>query len=359
MEQKKIDEESGENLIIVYFYDCWASLENKMETVQANQVQKGDLINTILSMDEEILADCSCIELSAKYADDVVEDPSTDSLSLAAIIDFAVRNGELVIPLDFENSIRENGILKDGRYFSQEEFDQGRYVCIAPMEDVEDVNLSGEYVSWREKYSPTNRGTYIIDGKEYECIGHFLSFASIPIVPVTALDDHTFIMEMAFEFEHAISRSTYEAVSEALTSRYGENARVRELEIRQANFQRFNDTILIMMSIVMALSIIILSLLYSYVVCRREDCLRVYRLCGMTNDQVVSVVLNEAMIIILTALFAGGVIYHFLILPWMGQYFEYLKNSAYLSVYITIGILFIAISYFVLKTVIKIKLCSA
>ncbi len=353
MEQKQLDGENGERNLVVLFYRFRRPLDQKLEFVKSKAVTKGDLVDLLMNIDESIWDDCINIELSCKYEDDVVEQPDTDFLTLSAVIDFLIKDGKMIVPPVMEKRLKGKGMLKEGRYFTQEEYDKKSLVCIAHPENIGSVNLRGEYSAWWDKYIlSTDRGTYIVDGKEFECIG-FFSQLYIPLIPATVMRDDVFVMEMLIEFDHVITRHVYETVSNELKARYGDLAIIEDIEPKQADFHRFNSTITKMMLLVMGLSLIIISVLYSYMISRRESCFRVYRMCGMSNEQVRDIILDEATVISVFAVVLGILLYHLILLPGLEKSFEYLRNSAGISIYAMIGILFISISRFYLCVVIR------
>ena len=356
MQQKELDGDSGERNLVVSFYRFRQPIDQKLEFVKSKKIRKGDLIDLLMNIDERIWDDCINIELSCKYEDDVVEQPDTDFLTLSAVIDFMIKDGKIIVSPVMEKRLKEKGLLKEGRYFTQEEYDQKSKVCIAHPENIGSVNLKGEYSAWWDKYIlPTDRGTYIEDGKEFECIG-YITGLYIPLIPATVMSDDVFVMELLIEFDHVITRHEYETITNELKSRYGDLAMIRDIEIKQAEFHRFNKTITVMMLLVMGISMIIISVVYSYVISRRESCFRVYRMCGMSNKQVCNIILDEALVIIVSAVVAGIALYHLILLPCLEKSFEYLRNSAVISVYALIGGLFIFVSRLYLNALIRYRI---
>ena len=355
MEQKKLDGETDDKFIIVRFYDAWQPLADKQKTVDECPVKKGELIDLLLSMDQSVFNDCSVIELSCKYAEDVVEDPNADLLSLSALIDFMIKDGKIIVPPDFESKLKKNNTLKDGRYFTQEEFDQRKRVCIATDDRVGDATLIAAGSAWWDKYTFSNNGIYIIDGNEFECIGHNVSFSSVPLIPATVMRDDVFVMNIVLEYDHAITRHSYETISGELRSRYGDTARIRDLELKQADFNRFNHSIMCIIVIIMILATIILFILYNHMISRRESCLQIYRICGMTAKDIATVLYYEIALINLLSYISGVMIYHFLILLCLKKEFEYLSCSANIYIYTIVGAIFVSVSSLFLKTFLKYK----
>lgn len=344
IEQEAIDKESGDRFFIASFYDPWQTPEEKNRVVRDKTVKKKDIMDLLMEMNEEVFRNCLYIEMACKYEDDIVEDPDTDSLALAAVIDFMIENGKIIVPHNMEKRIIGNGMLVDGRYFTQDDFDQKRLLCIAWPQNTGNGNLRGDYSPWWDKYMPTDKGVYIVDGMEFECIGHSALYTCVPRIPATVMRDDVFVMELILEFDPVVTRRAYETIYSSLKSKYGDMVNVKELELKQTDFSRFNNTIISILITVMILSMIIITILYSQMIIRREDCFRVYRICGMTNDQICSIILGEMRLLIIGALILAIIAYHFLILPCLEKSFEYLRYSARINIYLIIPFFFITLS---------------
>ena len=357
MEQVRLDAESNEKIMNILFYNGRDKLPDKIRRVKDKTVQKGDLMEMLLDMDEKVFKNCIDIEMACKFDDDVVEDAGVDTLSLAMVIDFMIEDGKIIVPPNFEKKIIGNGMLVDGRYFTQEEFDNKRLLCIAyPEKENQYTSLDKEmYSVWKKKYMSPDNGTYIIDGLEFECIGHAALFTKIPRIPATVLRDDVFVMELILEYKNVVPRHAYDTISTALKERYGELAEVRELKLRRTDFERYDKVIMIMVATVCGLSLIVISVLYTQLIMRRKDCFRVYRLCGMEYRSIVSILLDEITLIVLCALIMGILIYHLILLPCLANSFEYLPYSVNISLYTVTGLSYIFISRFVLRIVIMYK----
>ncbi len=345
VEQKKMDGESGEKEFYVYFYDPTWSLEKKQITVKENKVKKGELVEWVLGLDERILEDVE-ITLECKLEDDVVADLAIDNSSLSLATEFIVRNG-CVLPPDNEESLKSKNLLIEGRYFTDNDYINSELVCLPPA--FSSGNFKGEYEYLKDRYSSKADGSYMIDGKKYMPIGVLESFTAIPDVPVTTIRDDVFVKNITFVFGHVVTRYEYETIADGLIDRYGEQAMVSSLDIQTADSKSFDSMIYMMIAAVSIIASIIVVFLYDYMISRRIESIRVFGLCGMTGRQISSILVSGAMMLSGTACIAGGFLYHYLIMPLLRRKFEYIGNSAALSVYLVIDMLFLLVCYIFTK----------
>ena len=344
-EQKKLDGESGEKEFYVYFYDPSWPLEDKQRIVKENKVKKGELIEWVLGLDEKILEDVE-ITLECKLEDDVVADLAIDNSSLSLATEFIVRKGR-ILPPDNEESLKSKNFLTEGRYFTDDDYLNEELVCLPPA--FPSGNFRGEYEYLEDRYTQKPDGSYLIDGKKYMPVGVLESFTAIPDVPVTTIRDDVFVKNITFVFGHVVTRYEYETIANELIERYGEQAMVSELDIKTADSKSFDSMIYMMIAAVSVIASILVAFLYDYMITRCIECIRVFGLCGMTGRQISGILVNEAVILSGTACVAGGLLYHFLIMPLLRTKFEYIGKSAVLSVYLVIDMLFLTVCYIFTK----------
>lgn len=350
MQQKKIDSEFGENCFYVYFYDPGWPLERKLEIVRENKVKKGDLVEWLLGLDEKILADVE-VTLECKFEEDVVDDAAIDNSCLSFATEFIIRNG-MILPPRIEETLKSKNFLIKGRYFVDDDYLNGEYVCISPA--YESANFEEEYEYLKDRYVPDENGDYTIDGKKYTSIGVLDSFSAIPDVPVTTIRDDIFVKNITFVFEHPVTRYEYEKIAGDLYARYGEQAMVSPMDIKTVDGKRFDITIFMMLVVVSVFSMIIVSFLFEYMIVGRKECIRTFKLCGMDRKYISYIYICKGMFMAAIACVISAVLYHYTILPVLEKKFEYLRNAAGISVYMMMGSIFMVISYLFFKlTVIR------
>lgn len=345
MEQKKIDGESGENEFYVYFCDPLWPIEKKLEVVKENAVKKGELIELLMGLDERIL-DGMEVTLECKLISDVVDDAAIDNSTLSLATEFIIKDGK-ILPPRIEEILKKKNFLTEGRYFNDKDYIEGRHVCLPPV--MESGNLRGEYEYLKDRYAMREDGSYIIDGKKYTPIGKLESFSTIPDIPVTTIRDDVFVKNISFLFDHIVTRYEYETISNDLRRRYGEQALVSTVEIKTADSKAFDRMVYLVFTALSMITAVITSFLYKYISDRRVNCIRVYGLCGMTLKDISFILGGKAMTMSLFSSIIGVLLYHNLLLPILMKSFEYLCDSAVMGVYITIIIIFMAVSYVFIK----------
>ena len=345
-EQKKADSKFGEKCFYVYFYDPSWPLDKKKQLVMSNIVKKGDLLEWLLNLDTKILNDLE-VTLECKLNDDVVEDVAIDNSSLSLATEFIIKDG-LILPPRIEETLRSKNFLVEGRYFTDDDYLNRNAVCLPPA--VYSGNFTGEYEYLRERYTAKADGSYIIDGVKYIPVGVLESFSAIPDVPVTTIRDDVFIKNITFDFDHPVTRYEYETISNDLKQQYGELAMLSPLEIKTYDSKSFDLMIIMMFITASVVTSIIISILYDYMITRRTECFRAFRLCGMTRQQISAILVSKAVILLSVVFITGELLYHYVLLPVLEKEFEYLRNSSVISVYIFIYALFMTVSYIFIKT---------
>lgn len=328
IEQKKIDAEYGERYFWIDFYDYESDYEEKKEIVDNEEVTKRELTNLLCSLDESIVGDIEDIAYEVKFKEDVFGESLIDKV-LTAEIQYKIYKGKPILS-DAGKIIKKNGMLTDGRYFTMEEFEKKELLCLAPNFSLDyqtDISANQEAFKIAEKYRETKEGTFFVDGKEYQVIGHTRWFSPIPTVLFSTVDDNVFVTQCIFSFSHPITRASYEGISEAIRLKYGELAKISPLEIRSADAESFNKLLIAICVFGAMLSGIITSLLFQYIMAREKNTYVIYRLFGMSKTQIGIISLSTYFIYSFGALGCSALLYHFMVIPIMKSFFEYLPLS--------------------------------
>lgn len=346
IEQKKMDQEYGEKYFWVDFYDQAKPFSERKALVESGAVCKGELLQLLCEMDKKVLKKCNCITIDVKFPEDVLEDSAVDDI-LSTEAEFAVQNNAIQIA-EIEKNLSENGALLEGRYFTAEEFGEAKNVCLEPESDL-DHNLSlvesEEGYQAAQKYKKSKSGTYWIHGKEYQSIGRTIWFSIIPIVPVTTLDDETFVTRIIFEYENYVSRESYEEIIKTLQTKYGKIMQSSPVDIREVNTEKFNNTLMTVCILIAVLSGTVTTFIFQFIWTREKHVFETYRLCGMKKERISVIVSGIFIIFSASAYLAGAALYQLIIMPYMKSYFEYLSLSCNIRNYLVLGIVYLAFSF--------------
>lgn len=365
IEQKRLDDEYGENYFTIAFYSQEWSIEKKKEMVSNAVVNKKDLLDLLCNMDEKIIKPDVSISFEAKYLEDVYEDQPIDNSGLCSGTNFSIINHKPVISCKAEQW-RNSPNLKMGRYFEPKEYEEGEQVCIGNYWIYDGIPNNPEHFDeyyhelkpWAVSYMPTPNGTCMIHGKEYKVIGNYETFTEIPEIPVTAMADEAYITRVSFYFNQPVTSRIYNRISSAIKERYGSLAEIMPLNLREVNAERFYNTLLYLCLIMVVLSSVVTSFLYQYILLRRERTFKIFRFLGMTLKQISATCFLECSIITVGMYISAVALFQRILLPVLEKTFEYLPLSYSIRTYSVLGIIYTGISLFILSIMIDSKLLS-
>lgn len=347
IKQEKEDAKSRDRSLMIEFQDESREI-----------VTKGGVMELLLSLDSSIVDNCY-ISMEGRFQEEKTDNPAIDNSQLAIPMDFCIKNGKATVA-PIEEEMRESNTLIDGAYFTAEQIENAEYVCIAAREY--DENSDEEEAMWAEKYSAKEDNTYEVGGNTYTCIGHYDSFSSIPLVPVTTISDDVYIQRVLFVFSKPITRNQYKQIAEIFQNRYGELVKVQELKLKAANIESFYSFLLVLTFVIAILSGVVLACLYKYIMLHRQRRLTIFRLCGLSRKKAVGMFFSECLCLAVFLYVVSTFVYAKVLLPQLGKLFEYMESFYNLSLYCKIGavylitilgMLFVLIQRFVRKEIVS------
>ena len=342
LEQKKLDGEYGEKVYWVNFYDRYQwTYEKKRETALNSKVRKGVLMEMLFSL-ESVINNCDYIGFDVVYPEDVDVEERLDMFGNTS---FCIEDGQVVMSPEMKGMT-----MKIGRYFTEEEYRNGELVCTGDWWIEDGIPNNPDRIEahykldnpWLEPYMPSVDGTYQIGGKTYVCIGNKEQGINVhPEVPVTTISDDVFVKGMSMIFTSPITRKQYEIISQALTDRFGSEAMIHPLDIREANSEKFYNTLIILCVFMTVLSAIVTLFLYQYILLKRQHSFTVFRMFGMTQKEIQRICFGECMFLTVVCFFIGLTTYQFLLMPFLSRYFEYIVLSYNIRTYTLLSMIYI------------------
>lgn len=311
-------------------------------------VTKGSMLELLLNMDSDVFENCR-IRIEGRFLEDKTDLAPLDNTMLVLLLTFCIEDGELKVVPNYEEQLRENNYLVEGHYFTEEQFDNAEFVCLAPRPDVVYGEEGSEERKWAEKYAPNPDGTYTIGGKDYVCIGYTEQFAIIPEVPITTVSDDIYVKDIAFDYgDNIVTKKSYTAICDKMRQAYGDMAHIPELGIPDIDSLRFYNSLILICVLLVVMSGTILSMLFQYVFLQRRRQLLIYRICGMTQRKAKLLYFVECLVITMVVYVCGVCLFEYGLLPYLNSYFEYMADSYVLSSYIKLGAIYIGISSVIL-----------
>lgn len=353
VEQKKMDDEFGIYSFSAYFYNRQWPVEKKKETALNSKVRKGNLLDLLFQL-EDTIDDSTYIEFELMYPEALDMEERMDMFGGSV---FNIENGHVTI-----SPVMINRSMQIGRYFTKEDIEEGRMFCIGDYwidEGVPNNPLTmerhfKEENPWLKPYMPTNDGKYHVGGKEYECIGNTAKGVNVyPEVPITTVSDDVFVKRLIIQFERPMTRKQYEIISDTLIKAYGEEAMIDPVDIHETDAERFYNTLLLLCIFVSVLSAVVVSFFYEYIQRKRKRTLMVYRICGMTLSQMRIICFGECLFLLLFCFITGCITFHFVLLPFLDRYYEYIRLSYSIRTYIVIGVVYVLTFSLVIQYLIR------
>ncbi|MCC8191924.1 MAG: hypothetical protein LIO41_02635 [Ruminococcus sp.] len=239
-----------------------------------------------------------------------------------------------------------------GRYFTDEEIQNGDAVCLANIDYIKNYTAQTEGLSVREE----NGEAYInILGKEYKVIGQGTSglkyYVSIPFI--NAPDDLYLDYGMTVKFTEPLTTDEYNKYV-SIMNKYLGDMLVNDLDVAVVNVdkQTFYNTNIWLSVIIAFAAAINLAVLYRYVLTTRRKTLAIFRLTGATKNKIRRIYITETLGISVVIFAICAVIFNFVVLPWLTKYYPYCAEVYNLKIYGIMFLIYAAISYIVLNTMI-------
>lgn len=309
------------------------------------EVSKDRLLQTLLRLDNSIYKDCIVL-FEIRFPEDKSEDPVVDSAVLAELAFFCIEDGRITLaPL--EQRWKETGYLIEGSYFTQEQFDNGELVCLTYDENV--IWGSGteddEQYRWSIHYRQTHNGKYIVHGKEYTSIGIIDGAVVVPMVPITTLDNDCYVIRVGFNYAPGIvTRDQFNAIAAAVQEEFGSLAQIPDLSFTELDNRKFYRLMAVFTVILSVLSGVVVALLYEYIIMKRKKKLMIFRLCGLSRAKAAAVYFTECAVIMVTAYAVSTVLYHNILLPFLGRSFVYMPRFYHPGSYLALGGAYLTVS---------------
>lgn len=264
---------------------------------------------------------------------------------------FTIRDNHLYPCEIFYSNLQEYGNWDIGEYFSVQNEVNGDLVAIAKKVDksAPDYCTTTLITTRTEK----NRRWIEIQGKEYEVIGYH-KFGEAPYVPFESLDDNTeFENLMIVHFEKTITWSQYNEVREMFEQSFGNAVTVSDLDISESENYYLYNTIIVISILIALLAAINFAVLYNYILFKRTKKLAVFRICGCTKTKAFTMFISECMMLMIPLFVVTTIIYDRLVLPKLGEHFEYIESAYSMKLYLLIFMIYIVTSVIVLSFMIS------
>ncbi len=253
--------------------------------------------------------------------------------------DFLISDGKMVNSGDYGFDSLYNFLFGDhtmnifqyGRYFTDQEYAEGKQVCI--MYGFQ-KNLRGDYL----KENLLDDGKVLIGDREYRIIG-LQDGIGTGYLPITSVDEDSVLLdEIELRFQDNISLREIGLINDTAKQYFGDRAvSSYELEEKEDNSYLYN-TILLLVFVVSLVAAFNFCALYHYIVTTRRRTLKIFRVCGLSHRKSIWLYLGECSILSVGTYLITLFLFHFLLMPFlagkMNVFDFHYKSEVYMSLFL-------------------------
>lgn len=232
-----------------------------------------------------------------------------------------------------------------GRYFTDYEYEDGEKVALVFDYLAATDNNNRDYI---EKMLVDEN--HILFGDEiYEIIGYQSISVDAPIIPITAVSDDTPIVDsFGICFYSEMTVTDYQKIEQAVSQCFGEKMSMEEIELPDIDTIKMYNTVIVVAVVIAVLSVINISILYSYILSKRARRMEIFRICGMSYMKAVGIYFLECILISLCPFGVMSYIYEKCVLPKLAAGYGWLFTSYGFKIYCILFGIYALISVVVL-----------
>ena len=230
------------------------------------------------------------------------------------------------------STIRSNYISNnfiEGRWFHDDEWNQGKKVCLVGLGNsiqrvlpFLDANGRVVYTIQHDGIVETNTFTDEF-GDTYEVIG--ISQIGSSIFPIYSVNRDYRIDILYIEFLHPITAEQYKELSHLLEKHLGKYVHMPEIEFSESKNIYLYKTILLICILISVAAGINFAILFNFILIRRKRMLGILRLVGCTSFKSIRILLLECIAIIVLIYTLGTVLYDKLFMERLSHIYPYIE----------------------------------
>lgn len=264
----------------------------------------------------------------------VVQTNDEDISDLLPFIEFRLEFNENLNDYSLYEEYLNNFYMIKGRFFTYEEYASDKNLIVLPIEGKEE--LLGETIDFL--------------GKKYTVIGFSGDTGSQ--VPFKTVGGDNTIKYISILDDNVIMIQDYYKLREAFVSVMGDQVLfppVNAVDFSEIKF--FNSIIYISVALAVV-SAINLAILFRYVLNSRRKQLAIFLINGCTRNKLRRMYIIEILIISVTVFLVFSCVYHFVILPKLSFFFDYIAEMYNIRTYISMFVIYLISIYIFLNVVI-------
>lgn len=260
--------------------------------------------------------------------------------------DFLISDGKIVNSGDYGFDSLYNFSFADqtqntfeyGRYFTDQEYAEGKQVCI--MYGFQ-KNLRGDYL----EENLLGDGKVLIGGQEYQIIG-LQSGIGTGYIPITSVDgDSVLLDEIALRFRDNISLREINLLNDVAQKCFG-NRVISNYELEETEEDSYlYNTILLLVLVVSLVAAFNFCALYHYIVTTRRRTLKIFRVCGLSHRKSIWLYLGECSVLSAGTYLVTLFLFHFLLMPFLAGNMDVFDFHYKTGVYLVLFLVYFVSSF--------------
>ncbi len=260
--------------------------------------------------------------------------------------DFLIADGKIVNSGDYGFDSLYNfffgnhtmNIFQYGRYFTDQEYAEGKQVCI--MYGFQ-KNLRGDYL----KENLLDDRKVRIGDEDYQIIG-LQNGIGTGYIPITSVDEGSVLLDdITLRFQDNISLREIGLIGDTAKQCFGDRAASSyELEENEENSYLYN-TILLLVLAVSLVAAFNFCALYHYIVTVRRRTLKIFRVCGLSHRKSIWLYLGECSILSAGTYLVTLLLFHFLLMPFLAGKMKIFDFHYQTGVYLTLFLIYFISSF--------------
>lgn len=225
-----------------------------------------------------------------------------------------------------------------GRYFTDQEYAEGKQVCI--MYGFQ-KNLRGDYL----EENLLGDGKVLIGGQEYQIIG-LQSGIGTGYIPITSVDgDSVLLDEIALRFRDNISLREINLLNDVAQKCFG-NRVISNYELEETEEDSYlYNTILLLVLVVSLVAAFNFCALYHYIVTTRRRTLKIFRVCGLSHRKSIWLYLGECSVLSAGTYLVTLFLFHFLLMPFLAGNMDVFDFHYKTGVYLVLFLVYFVSSF--------------
>jgi hypothetical protein len=223
----------------------------------------------------------------------------------------------------------ENQTITEGRMITEDEEESGAAVAVFPPNGADFVGKSVDIL-----------------GKEYTVIGtEGDGMISEILVPFNSVSDDLTFDFLGIMVSDVMTTPVYEDLKSCFETVYGDRAQFPELETVDVTEVRYYNSIMAIAVIIAIISAVNLAVLFRYILSSRNKSLSVMRIYGCTKNKARVMYIAEIICVSAAIYWICAGIYSAVFLPWLTNFYQYIKEVYTAKTYLCMFGIYIAAIY--------------